>query len=171
MSVMLQGAQLCNRLCNLPHTLTALRCERQLCLSCQQHQVLSTAHQGYNNPINHLTRHLGEPKTALDSGHSFCTNNPPCKCLSSLKDLSAGQQQAKAVPVTMNEMLLRGCTLKNTGYILGLAVYTGNETRIQKNSAKTPNKIGQLLISFCAALLASICSVLWCYVGFVAGYT
>ena len=55
------------------------------------------------------------------------------------------QQQAKAVPVTMNEMLLRGCTLKNTGYILGLAVYTGNETRIQKNSAKTPNKIGQLL--------------------------
>ena len=43
----------------------------------------------------------------------------------------------------MNEMLLRGCTLKNTGQILGLAVYTGNETRIQKNSAKTPNKIGQ----------------------------
>ena len=57
----------------------------------------------------------------------------------------AGHDQAKAVPVTMNEMLLRGCTLKNTGYILGLAVYTGNETRIQKNSAKTPNKIGQLL--------------------------
>ena len=43
----------------------------------------------------------------------------------------------------MNEMLLRGCTLKNTGHILGLAVYTGNETRIQKNSAKTPNKIGK----------------------------
>ena len=62
----------------------------------------------------------------------------------------AGQQQAKAVPVTMNEMLLRGCTLKNTGYILGLAVYTGNETRIQKNSAKTPNKIGQLLHNLAA---------------------
>ncbi len=55
----------------------------------------------------------------------------------------AGQAQARAVPVTMNEMLLRGCTLKNTGHILGLAVYTGNETRIQKNSAKTPNKIGK----------------------------
>ena len=57
--------------------------------------------------------------------------------------MCAAQPQAKAVPVTMNEMLLRGCTLKNTGYILGLAVYTGNETRIQKNSAKTPNKIGR----------------------------
>ncbi|KAL3132559.1 hypothetical protein ABBQ32_009098 [Trebouxia sp. C0010 RCD-2024] len=54
----------------------------------------------------------------------------------------SAQPQAKAVPVTMNEMLLRGCTLKNTGHILGLAIYTGNETRIQKNSAKTPNKIG-----------------------------
>ena len=60
----------------------------------------------------------------------------PCLCI-------AGQAQARAVPVTMNEMLLRGCTLKNTGHILGLAVYTGNETRIQKNSAKTPNKIGK----------------------------
>ena len=82
------------------------------------------------------------------------------RCVSSVQYLCAGQQQAKAVPVTMNEMLLRGCTLKNTGYILGLAVYTGNETRIQKNSAKTPNKIGQLLMSFCEALLASIRSML-----------
>lgn len=60
---------------------------------------------------------------------------------------AAAQPQARAVPVTMNEMLLRGCTLKNTGHILGLAVYTGNETRIQKNSAKTPNKIGRPLVA------------------------
>ena len=47
------------------------------------------------------------------------------------------------VPVTMNEMLLRGCMLKNTGFVLGLVVYTGRETRIQRNAAKTPNKIGE----------------------------
>ena len=46
------------------------------------------------------------------------------------------------VPVTMNEMLLRGCTLKNTGEILGLVVYSGAETRIQQNSAETPLKYG-----------------------------
>ena len=46
------------------------------------------------------------------------------------------------VPVTMNEMLLRGCTLKNTGEILGLVVYSGGETRIQQNSAETPLKYG-----------------------------
>ena len=46
------------------------------------------------------------------------------------------------VAVTMNEMLLRGCTLKNSNEIVGLVVYTGKETRIQMNSTKTPLKIG-----------------------------
>jgi len=46
------------------------------------------------------------------------------------------------LPVTMNEMLLRGCMLKNSRYILGLVVYTGPESRIQMNAAKTPNKVG-----------------------------
>ena len=46
------------------------------------------------------------------------------------------------VPVTMNEMLLRGCTLKNSRYIIGLVVYTGRESRIQMNATKTPLKIG-----------------------------
>lgn len=48
----------------------------------------------------------------------------------------------RSMPVTMNEMLLRGCTLKNTGHVLGLVVYTGEETRIQMNSAETPLKYG-----------------------------
>jgi len=47
------------------------------------------------------------------------------------------------VAVTMNEMLLRGCTLKNSGEIVGLVVYTGKETRIQMNSTKTPLKMGE----------------------------
>lgn len=46
------------------------------------------------------------------------------------------------VPVTMNEMLLRGCMLKNTERIAGMVVYTGKETRIQMNAAKTPLKVG-----------------------------
>lgn len=46
----------------------------------------------------------------------------------------AGPPDAPAtvqIPVTMNEMLLRGCMLKNSGAIVGLVVYTGRETRIQ----------------------------------------
>ena len=48
----------------------------------------------------------------------------------------------RQMPVTVNEMLLRGCTLRNTGHILGLVVYTGVDSRIQMNAAKTPNKVG-----------------------------
>ena len=48
----------------------------------------------------------------------------------------------RALPVTMNEMLLRGCMLKNSNYVLGMVVYTGRESRIQMNAAATPNKVG-----------------------------
>ena len=46
--------------------------------------------------------------------------------------------QRRSMPVTMNEMLLRGCMLKNSNYVLGLVVYTGKESRIQMNAAKPP---------------------------------
>lgn len=48
----------------------------------------------------------------------------------------------KVVPITMNQMLLRGCMLKNSHFVLGLVVYSGPETRIQMNSAAAPLKIG-----------------------------
>ena len=51
------------------------------------------------------------------------------------------------MPVTTNEMLLRGCMLKNSNYVLGLVVYTGKESRIQMNAAATPNKVGEALWS------------------------
>jgi magnesium-transporting ATPase (P-type) len=48
----------------------------------------------------------------------------------------------ETVAVTMNEILLRGCTLKNSGFIVGLVVYTGPESRIQMNAAEPPRKQG-----------------------------
>ena len=60
-------------------------------------------------------------------------------------DASFPQPQDDAkhmVPVTINELLLRGCTLKNSGFILGLVIYTGAETRIQMNSTAPPRKQG-----------------------------
>lgn len=44
--------------------------------------------------------------------------------------------------LSMEEMLLRGCTLQNTARVYGLAVYTGPETRIQRNAAPPPRKLG-----------------------------
>ena len=63
--------------------------------------------------------------------------------ISSFTAGAEGVAPGRTVAVTMNEMLLRGCMLKNSGHILGLVVYTGEETRIQMNSAETPLKYGQ----------------------------
>lgn len=40
--------------------------------------------------------------------------------------------------------MLRGCSLKNTEYIYGLTVFTGHDTKIMQNSAKSKYKLSNL---------------------------
>lgn len=49
--------------------------------------------------------------------------------------------------MTINEILLRGCTLKNSGCAHGVVVYTGPESRIQMNAAEPPRKVGEPIFS------------------------
>lgn len=71
-----------------------------------------------------------------------------------------------------NNFLLRGCSLRNTDYIYGIAVYQGHQTKIMLNSISARSKnskvtnlmnsqlmvvvLIQFLISFCFALLCLI---------------
>lgn len=43
-------------------------------------------------------------------------------------------------PISINNILLRGCSLQNTEWILGVIVFTGPETKIMLNSGLTPSK-------------------------------
>ena len=54
---------------------------------------------------------------------------------------SAGSVLA-SIPLSMDDMLLRGCKLKNSDFILGVALYTGSDTRIMRNSRRAPFKAG-----------------------------
>ncbi|KAL8802372.1 MAG: hypothetical protein Q9182_003862 [Xanthomendoza sp. 2 TL-2023] len=45
-----------------------------------------------------------------------------------------------AEPISINNLLLRGCSLRNTEWVLGVVVYTGRETKIMLNSGITPSK-------------------------------
>jgi phospholipid-translocating ATPase len=45
-----------------------------------------------------------------------------------------------AEPVGINNLLLRGCTLRNTEWVLGVVAFTGEETKIMINSGITPSK-------------------------------
>ncbi|MBE7181474.1 MAG: phospholipid-translocating P-type ATPase, partial [Terriglobus roseus] len=45
-----------------------------------------------------------------------------------------------AEPVTVNNLLARGSILKNTRWVLGIVIFTGQETKIMLNAGITPSK-------------------------------
>lgn len=70
---------------------------------------------------------------------------------------------AEAIPLTSDNLLLRGCQIRNTEYVIGLVAYTGEHSKIIMNSGNTPSKRSrierqmnpQIILSF--VLLFVIC--------------
>ncbi|KAK3272899.1 hypothetical protein CYMTET_18832 [Cymbomonas tetramitiformis] len=64
-----------------------------------------------------------------------------------------------------NQILLRGCSLRNTSYIEGIVIFTGHETKVMMNSLATPSKRSSVersldkLILFMFALEATMCTI------------
>ncbi len=53
---------------------------------------------------------------------------------------SAEARTRRVEPITINELLLRGCSLRNTEWIIGVVLFTGEDTKIMLNSGETPSK-------------------------------
>lgn len=43
-------------------------------------------------------------------------------------------------PISINNMLLRGCSLRNTNWVIGVVLFTGPQTKIMLNAGETPSK-------------------------------
>uniref|UniRef100_A0A804PBN0 Phospholipid-transporting ATPase n=1 Tax=Zea mays TaxID=4577 RepID=A0A804PBN0_MAIZE len=46
----------------------------------------------------------------------------------------------QTIPLSPNQLLLRGCSLRNTEYIVGVVIFTGHETKVMMNSMNVPSK-------------------------------
>ncbi|XP_014213401.1 probable phospholipid-transporting ATPase IF [Copidosoma floridanum] len=74
-----------------------------------------------------------------------------------------GERVTRTGPLTIDNLLLRGATLKDTCYILGCAVYTGRDTKLSLNSNLKTRKssladssINKFLLVFIVFLLAEV---------------
>lgn len=61
-----------------------------------------------------------------------------------------------------SNLLLRGCVLKNTDWVLGLVISAGNDTKIFRNRAAAPRKVlcsgnALLMASNSVTLASSLC--------------
>lgn len=76
-------------------------------------------------------------------------------------------------PVSINNLLLRGCTLRNTQWAIGVVAFTGDETKIMMNAGVTPSKRSRItrelnwnvIMNFCLLLIMCLVS------GIVQGVT
>jgi len=54
-------------------------------------------------------------------------------------------QLKRVTNLEIRNLLLRGCTLRNTNYVYGIAVYLGKESKILQNAKASPRKISALM--------------------------
>ncbi|KAF7592101.1 hypothetical protein BBP40_000706 [Aspergillus hancockii] len=59
-------------------------------------------------------------------------------------DFAEAPRKEMVEPITINNVLLRGCSLRNTEWALGVVLFTGDETKIMLNAGVTPSKRARL---------------------------
>lgn len=80
--------------------------------------------------------------------------------------------------INKKNMVLRGCKLKNTDWVLGIVIYTGQDTAIMMNGSnpftKTSNiekKVNRfILIILCLEIICCLVSAGYCYYGCTQTY-
>nr|ODN93929.1 phospholipid-translocating ATPase [Cryptococcus depauperatus CBS 7841] len=84
----------------------------------------------------------------LEHAHFVIDSEPPHANLYSYNGVlkynpvneSGKRSEEKQEAITINELLLRGCTLRNTKWVIGIVVFTGADTKIMLNGGETPSK-------------------------------
>lgn len=66
------------------------------------------------------------------------------------------------IPLGADNILLRGAMLRNTEWAIGLAVFTGTDTKLVQNASETPSKFSQLELLMNRTVLLILCVMFVC---------
>ncbi|KUF89314.1 hypothetical protein AM588_10002199 [Phytophthora nicotianae] len=81
----------------------------------------------------------------------------------------------EVMPLSVKNVLLRGCNLRNTDWVFGLVLNTGNDTKIMQSASAAPSKWSDLMLNinrmivilclglFVACAMAATCYITWQY--------
>ncbi|KAG7193218.1 aminophospholipid translocase [Scheffersomyces spartinae] len=114
------------------------------------------------------TAHLVDPKRLVSElDHSEIVSEQPNSSLYTYEGNLKNFGNNDVLPLSPDQLLLRGATLRNTQWILGVVVFTGHETKLMRNATATPIKRTdveriinlQIVALFCILIiLALVCS-------------
>ena len=61
------------------------------------------------------------------------------------QDSVPSSEDEMIIPLSNDNILLRGMSLRNTEMVIGIVVYTGHETKIQMNTVKGEYKFSKMM--------------------------
>ena len=98
---------------------------------------------------------------------------PPSDQIYKFEGIIRTQDSTEKVSLNSENLLLRGSSLRNTDWVIGVVVYTGHDTRIMRNSVNAKQKFSNLekmitksiaiimLIEACMCAISAIVFTIW----------
>jgi len=123
--------------------------------SVRNHEVQSPSSLG--TPRNYVAALVSEPPNPSVHTFSGKLTLPPLSADTGCHD----------IPLGAENMLLRGAVLRNTEWAIGLAVFTGDDTKLIQNSHETPSKFSQL-DKLMNTTVVAILVIMWIVISFLA---
>ncbi|EQC29081.1 hypothetical protein SDRG_13241 [Saprolegnia diclina VS20] len=109
----------------------------------------------------------GDPSALLGlRGHVHCEH--PNAAINSFQGVLAlktnedEKSEMKKEAIPYKSVLLRGCTLRNTEWIVGLVLNTGKDTKIMRNNSATPSKMSSMDVAINRYIIVLVLVLLLC---------
>ena len=96
-------------------------------------------------------RNINEESYYLIQGYIECDrpnenlNQWNGKVITSQQSNNENSTEDRAIYCKMNNMILKGCVLKNTDYVCGIVIYSGKNTKIMKNGKSARFKMSKVM--------------------------